>query len=198
MLKPRSLSAAVVERLIFRECQPSGSCAVGDRCYSRAPDFRSSWSGQFYARIFTESLSATPTMTVALEVASRPAVEGDAMLKTATLFFVCSLAIALFAPQLLSYGIKPRVDAAGAAVVAPAPMAAQRVVAEESAGSREAILRPNLHGQYFVDVLINGQIVPMVYWHCLFERFLDRWREARSLQAVPRAAPELQAQAQRG
>jgi aspartyl protease family protein len=33
---------------------------------------------------------------------------------------------------------------------------------EESAGFREAVLRPNPHGQYFVDALINGQIVPMV------------------------------------
>ena len=101
-------------------------------------------------------------MTVVLEVASRPAVEGDAMLKIAILFSVCSLAIALFAPQLLSYGLEPRVDAAGAAAVAPAPIAAQRAVAEQSAGFREAILRPNPHGQYYVDVLINGQIVPMV------------------------------------
>jgi len=84
------------------------------------------------------------------------------MLRTAILFFVCALGIAGFAPQLLSFGLKPQVDTAGVATEAPAPVAARRAVAEETVGSREAILRPNAHGQYYVDVLVNGQMVPMV------------------------------------
>jgi aspartyl protease family protein len=82
------------------------------------------------------------------------------MLKTAILFFVCSIAVAVFAPQLLSYGLRPQVEAVAAA--APVTLATQRPVAEESADFREAVLRSNPHGQYLVDVLIKGQIVPMV------------------------------------
>jgi aspartyl protease family protein len=82
------------------------------------------------------------------------------MLKTAILFFVCSLAIAAFAPQLLSYGLKPQVETAAPA--APVTLAAQSPAIEESAGFREAVLHSNSHGQYLVDVLINGQVVPMV------------------------------------
>ena len=85
------------------------------------------------------------------------------MLKTAILFFVCSLAIAAFAPQLLSYGLKPRVETAETApTAAPVTLATQRPVIEESAGFREAVLHSNSHGQYLVDVLINGETVPMM------------------------------------
>ena len=83
------------------------------------------------------------------------------MLKTAILFFVCSVAIAAFAPQLLSYGLKPQVETV--ATAAPVTLAAQPpVMEEESAGFREAVLHSNPHGQYLVDVLINGQVVPMM------------------------------------
>jgi aspartyl protease family protein len=100
-------------------------------------------------------------VSVPLEVPNGLAVEGDAMLKTAILFFVCSLAIGAFAPQLLSYGLKPQVETA--ATEAPVTtLATQRPVMEESAGFREAVLRSNSHGQYLVDALINGETVPMV------------------------------------
>jgi aspartyl protease family protein len=93
----------------------------------------------------------------------RLAVEGDAMLKTAILFFVCSVAIAAFAPQLLSYGLKQQVETpTTATTAAPVTLATPRPVVEESAGFREAVLHSNAHGQYLVDVLINGQMVPMV------------------------------------
>ena len=83
------------------------------------------------------------------------------MLKTAILFFVCSVAIAAFAPQLLSYGLKAQVETATTA--APVTPATQHsVIEEESAGFREAVLRSNSRGMYHVDVLINGQMVPMV------------------------------------
>jgi GT2 family glycosyltransferase/SAM-dependent methyltransferase/glycosyltransferase involved in cell wall biosynthesis len=42
-----------------------------------------------------------------------------------------------------------------------------------------------------------GQIVPLVYWHFLFESFLERWHEARCLPALG-AIPQLHAQAQPG
>src|SRR6202020_832638 len=103
---------------------------------------------------------ATPTMSVPLQVSNGLAVEGDAMLKTAILFFVCSVAIAAFAPQLLSYGLKPRVETVTTA--APVTLATSRPVSEESAGFREAVLHSNSHGQYLVDVLIKGETVPMM------------------------------------
>ena len=63
-----------------------------------------------------------------------------------------------------------------------------------------SLFRDQTNGRQDAEELMRkvGQIVPMVYWHHLFERFLERWREARSLQAIASAAPELQAQAQRG
>jgi len=82
------------------------------------------------------------------------------LLKTAILFFVSSIVIAAFAPQLLSYGLKPRVEAA--TIAAPVTVAAPPPVVEESAGFREAVLRSNSHGMYHVDVLIKGQMVPML------------------------------------
>lgn len=42
-----------------------------------------------------------------------------------------------------------------------------------------------------------GQIVPIVYWNVLFERFLERWRAARAQQTIVAPTPELQFQAQR-
>jgi aspartyl protease family protein len=100
---------------------------------------------------------------VPLEGRNGLAVEGDAVLKTAILFFVCSLAIAAFAPQLLMYGLKPRVATAETATTAaPVTTAVPRPVMEESAGFREAVLPSNSRGMYHVDVLINGQMVPMV------------------------------------
>jgi aspartyl protease family protein len=118
-------------------------------------------AGRFYASAFTESLQATPTVAAPPEIASGLAVQGDAMLKTAILFFVCSVAVAAFAPQWLSFSLEPKVGTA-AAVVAPASLPAQRVAVDEVAGSREAVLHSNAHGQYDVEVLINGQVVPMI------------------------------------
>jgi O-antigen biosynthesis protein len=63
-----------------------------------------------------------------------------------------------------------------------------------------SLFRDQTNGRQDAEELMRkvGQIVPMVYWHYLFERFLERWREAHSLLAIASAAPELQAQAQRG
>ncbi len=63
-----------------------------------------------------------------------------------------------------------------------------------------SLFRDQTNGRHDAEELMHkvGQIVPMVYWHYLFERFLERWREVRSLQAITNAAPELQTQAQRG
>jgi len=85
------------------------------------------------------------------------------MLKTAILFAVGSLVIALLAPQIFRVGPQ-----AQSSIIAPvsrplAPAAAQTaVVSEEVAGSHEAVLHPNSHGQYVTEVLIKGQPVPML------------------------------------
>jgi aspartyl protease family protein len=116
------------------------------RADSRVPIYR------FFVR---DAYSLVP-----LEAPNGLAVEGDAMLKIAILFFVGSVAIAAFAPQLLSYGLKPQVEST--ATAAPVTLAVQRPVVEESAGFREAVLRSNSRGMYHVDVLIKGQVVPML------------------------------------
>jgi aspartyl protease family protein len=81
------------------------------------------------------------------------------MLKHAVAFAALCFSVALFAPALLKLDVPPPAtrESAVATSSPPAP-----VIAPETGGNREAILRPNAQGQYFTEVLIEGQAVPMI------------------------------------
>ncbi len=81
------------------------------------------------------------------------------MLKHAVIFAALCFSIALFAPELLKFGVKPPVETMGAVAPPPPP---PPIASQETGGDREAVLRPNGQGQYFTEVLIEGQPVPMV------------------------------------
>jgi len=87
------------------------------------------------------------------------------MLKYAILFAVFSLTVAVVAPQALRQAVAPQVSTARVPADAPSPPDAAsqpEAAAPEGSGFHEAVLRPNSRGQYFADVLIMGQSVPMV------------------------------------
>ncbi len=89
------------------------------------------------------------------------------MLKNAILFAVFCAAAAVLGPKLFFREMKPEIQTARVAAVAPAPAPAlpdptPTASAQETSGFREAVLRSNSRGQYLADVMIRGQSVPML------------------------------------
>jgi hypothetical protein len=61
------------------------------------------------------------------------------------------------------------------------------------------IFKDQEHGSENAEDLLRklNQIVPMVYWHYLFESFLERWQQADPVFLASATIPEPQVQARR-